>query len=509
MGDIFINYRREDAAAHAGRLCDQLNRLVGAERVFMDVEDIAPGQRFVEAINERIAHCDTVLIVVGPKWAEILQRRAQQPQPDYVREEIEAALARDTTVVPVLVGAASLTQLTSLPGKLSVLSQYEVAELHDSTFAEDCARLTKALRLDPIPTGNLETKTRRKRTVALLVGVLSVASLGVSGWMGIGPVGRYFARRAAIGQMLTTAKLQAGRSECESAFRTYQELLKVDPGNRTALALQVSAAMCWLRDFHVIAPEGTQSANLAGARLDEIIPVLDSGLTKVEGQTAQSADILAHLGWAHWLNQKLAQREFGPAAERDLREALRVDPSNVFANAMLANWTMQSGGQTDDALRHFRIAEQANKERAFVRSMELGVLIYPDDSETRKELIRVVNEMRRNGEFLEDGQKHRVLSAYSPTVNSAAELRETLSAVPPNDAWATYLWLDQSVATGSDMDQQQIQRDFIHASIQELDGKRQEALITFKGLQAELKRKGYNGSIATHVDAATKRLTVQ
>jgi hypothetical protein len=478
----------------------------------MDVEDITPGQRFADAIHDRIAHCDTVLIMIGPKWAEILNKRAQDPQPDYVREEIEAALARNITVVPVLVGGATLTQLTGLPGKLSALSQYEVAELRDNTFTEDCARLTKSLGLKPTAANDsASSKTTRNRTLAMLIGivVLLLAALGVSGWMGIGPMGSYFARRAAIAQMLSTAKSQTGRSECEPAFRTYQQLLKLDPGNRDTPALQVDAAMCWLRDFHVIASEGTQPEKLAGTMLDEIMPVLDSGLTTAEGQPVRSADILAHLGWAHWLNRKLAQREFGPAAERDLRESLRIDSSNVFANAMLANWMMQTGGQKEDALRHFRIAEESKKERAFVRSMELGVLIYPDDSETRGELIRVANDMRRNGELLEDGQKHRILSAYSPTVNSAAELKETLSAVPPDDAWATYLWLDQPDATGSELDHQRIQRDFIHASIQEFDGKRQEALTAFKGLELELKRKGYNGRIVTHVDAAIKRLSAQ
>ena len=108
----------------------------------------------------------------------------------------------------------------------------------------------------------------------------------------------------------------------------------------------------------------------------------DAGLARAGGKNARSADILAHQGWAHWLNQKLAQREFGPAAERDLRDALRIDPSNVFANAMLANWMMQTGGSTKDALLHFQTALQQNRKPRFVRQLQLGVLTYPRDSET-------------------------------------------------------------------------------------------------------------------------------
>jgi len=74
----------------------------------MDVEDIAPGQLFAQAIDDTIARCDTALIVIGPRWAEILRQRAQEPQPDYVCHEIQAVLARQITIVPVMVGGATI-----------------------------------------------------------------------------------------------------------------------------------------------------------------------------------------------------------------------------------------------------------------------------------------------------------------------------------------------------------------------------------------------------------------
>jgi hypothetical protein len=189
-----------------------------------------------------------------------------------------------------------------------------------------------------------------------------------------------------------------------------------------------------------------------------------------------------------------------------MREALRQDPTNVFAHAMLGNLMLQNGESEEEALRHLRAAVEQNRERPFVRRLQLGVLIYPREPETRVELIRVANDMRRNGEPLNDGQRRRILSAYSPTVNSAAELRDTLSAVPPADAWATYLWLDDQKADGWELENQRIQHDFIHAGVLELEGNRQEALTVFQNLQAELKRRGANGRIADHVAAAIARL---
>ena len=474
----------------------------------MDVEDIAPGQLFAQAIDDTIARCDTALIVIGPRWAEILRQRAQEPQPDYVCHEIEAALARQITIVPVMVGGATIAEFTGLPANLSALSQYEAAELRDSTFSDDCTRLAKSLKLQPATTAEpAGRKIGSKRALMLLLGTpLLIALLfGVSGWLGIGPWGEYRAHQAAIGQMFATAKTQADRGEYESAFKTYQDLLKTDPGNRIALDQQVDAAMGWLDDFHVIAPGGGDADSLAGALLAGIMPVLDAGLARANGQRPRAADILAHIGWAHWLNQKLAHLEFGPDAERDLRQALQIDSSNVFAHAMLGNWIIQTGGRTEEALMHFRIAVEANKARPFVRRLQLGVLVYPRDPETRLALIQLANEMRKNGEPIDDRERSRILTAYDPTVNSAPELSQTLSAVPPDESWATYLWLDTRTGKAAS-DYQRLQHDFIHAGILEIEGNRKDALGAFQRLRSELSRGRYDGRIVTHVDDAITRL---
>src|SRR5215471_10630069 len=48
---IFISYRRDDSSGHAGRLYDALADHYGSESVFMDVDTIAPGSDFAEAID--------------------------------------------------------------------------------------------------------------------------------------------------------------------------------------------------------------------------------------------------------------------------------------------------------------------------------------------------------------------------------------------------------------------------------------------------------------------------
>ena len=510
--NIFISYRREDSAAYAGRLCDHLNTLMGADRVFMDFEDIAPGQRFAQTIEDTMARCDTALIVIGPRWAEILHQRAQEQQPDYVCREIQGALARQITIVPVLVGGASMAQLSGLPEGLAALAQYEAAELRDSTFKEDCVRLANALRpVSTVPAAGMGSKLGRYKKLMAAVGVVAIMTLllAATGWMGIGPLGAYRTRKAAIDEMFATARTQAARADYQAAFKTYENLLKIDPRNPSALDLQLNAAMRWLENFDVPAVEGRKLEDLAAALLDEVTPVLDAGLAKTRGPSSRAADILAHIGWGRWLSYKLTDRGETGAAERDLRQALATDPSNVFAHAMLGNVMMQTGGQTEEALRHFRIAGEQNKERPLVRQLELGVLIYPHEGETRLELIRVANDMRRNGEPLDDRERNRILTTYNPTVNSAEEIKAALSAVPPADAWATYLWLDTPMKSAGDVEYQRMRHDFVQASLLEIEGKREGALASFESLRDELKRRKYSGRIVSHVDTAIKRLSMR
>ncbi len=50
MPKIFISYRRDDSAGHAGRLYDRLVDRFGQGQVFMDVDAIRPGLDFVEVV---------------------------------------------------------------------------------------------------------------------------------------------------------------------------------------------------------------------------------------------------------------------------------------------------------------------------------------------------------------------------------------------------------------------------------------------------------------------------
>jgi hypothetical protein len=113
MARIFISYRREDTGGYAGRLCDRLTARFGSDQVFMDLQDIQPGENFVTSIEETMAACDCVLVVIGPRWLETVRERLQSGD-DFVRHEVGAALRRRINVIPVLVGRAGMPKAGDL-----------------------------------------------------------------------------------------------------------------------------------------------------------------------------------------------------------------------------------------------------------------------------------------------------------------------------------------------------------------------------------------------------------
>lgn len=140
---IFISYRREDSAPYAGRLYDRLAGEIGQENIFMDVDSIAYGLDFGEAIRTAVSSCDVLLAIIGPQWLNISgrgRRRLDDPD-DYVRLEIEAALERDVRVVPVLVDEAELPGREDLPESLQPLVRRQTLRLSHDQFRVETQRL--------------------------------------------------------------------------------------------------------------------------------------------------------------------------------------------------------------------------------------------------------------------------------------------------------------------------------------------------------------------------------
>ena len=67
-GRVFISYRRQETAWPARQLYDVLVAELGADRVFKDVDNIEPGDDFIERIQSAVGSCEVLLALIGPQW---------------------------------------------------------------------------------------------------------------------------------------------------------------------------------------------------------------------------------------------------------------------------------------------------------------------------------------------------------------------------------------------------------------------------------------------------------
>lgn len=179
MASLFLSYRRDDSAGFAGRLSDALESEIGVDSVFRDVDDIRPGQDFVEAIETQLQAVAAVLVMIGPHWLDATgpdgERRLGAPD-DFVSLEVEAALASGKPVIPLLVGGATMPAATDLPPSLAGLARLQAVTLSDVDWRGDVERLVASLR-ELIPV--MGKRSSRSVVWPILAGVAILALLGV------------------------------------------------------------------------------------------------------------------------------------------------------------------------------------------------------------------------------------------------------------------------------------------------------------------------------------------
>jgi hypothetical protein len=150
---LFICYRREDAAGHAGRLRDRLAEVFGDAQVFLDIDQIGIGEDFVARTTSVVNACRVLLVVIGPRWLDVRdargRRRIDDPD-DYVRLEISTALDRHAQIdiIPILVQGAKMPREEDLPAGLQALSRRNALAAPDERWRPEIERLIQ--RLDGI-----------------------------------------------------------------------------------------------------------------------------------------------------------------------------------------------------------------------------------------------------------------------------------------------------------------------------------------------------------------------
>lgn len=147
---IFVCYRRDDAAGHAGRLRDRLAAVFGDSQVFLDIDQVGIGEDFVARTTSVVESCRVLLVVIGRRWLELRdvhgRRRIDDPD-DYVRLEIATALGAEppVVIVPVLVHGATMPREQDIPDEIAALSRRNALSAPDERWHSEIDRLIEKL----------------------------------------------------------------------------------------------------------------------------------------------------------------------------------------------------------------------------------------------------------------------------------------------------------------------------------------------------------------------------
>tara|TARA_R110002073_G_scaffold318350_1_gene492462 strand:+ start:1311 stop:2984 length:1674 start_codon:yes stop_codon:yes gene_type:complete len=229
--DIFINYRREDTRADAGRLYDRLSAHFGPEHVFMDIDDIDPGQNFTQVLEETLGRCSVVIAVIGRQWLDCQDeagRRRLDDSNDFIQLEIRRALERKIILIPVLVGGSKMPAVDELPVAIADLALQQAFEISDTRFHADVDAL-----IDDLETADKGLRHKTKVSKPVLFALSSIAIVlicfllywGVASFQADREIEEMAQKHLDIGDRFVA------QENYEQAISEYSQALEIEPNN--------------------------------------------------------------------------------------------------------------------------------------------------------------------------------------------------------------------------------------------------------------------------------------
>ncbi|HEU4628469.1 MAG TPA: hypothetical protein VFS08_01950 [Gemmatimonadaceae bacterium] len=315
-------------------------------------------------------------------------------------------------------------------------------------------------------------------------------------------IGEARERRRAVAELLAAARTYEASGNYDAGWRALEQAAERDPDDDRVRAARETLGMRWLDDIRVREGERTFSEIVALVQ-----PVLVRGATRAEGQ--RRADLLAHVGWAEFLRWRDGERELRP--DSLYRQALTVDPGNVYAHAMLAHWLAWSGRDLPAVRRHLDSALAAGRERGYVRRIQFAAMRNLGGAAGDSGLVLMAAELRRGTEAPGEGWAGEFVRAYerrwrrycrgdSAGRPSAGGAALALADGAPTEHAATLGWLASQPGGDSDG----VAAAFYRACLLEAAGQGDSALAAYRALRPTLPSLS---SYASDVDAALARLS--
>lgn len=300
--------------------------------------------------------------------------------------------------------------------------------------------------------------------------------------------------RRKIGVLLASEQLQMQGRDYWSAWRSLEQASQVDSGSAQIHAAQEALAMAWLENIRV---QGNERFSDVAEKLD---PVLTRGVASGKAGP-RKADLLAHLGWSYFLRSREGRSGLDPAGT--YAEAVRMDPNNPYAQAMWGHLILWNDGELGAAAQHFSSALDSNRQRGYVRRVQLSALLNSHNVECDEEIVRVLSAVRQEHGSVNPEIQRQIFSMYYRKIMPwNAETTRFINAVPPAEHVTTFRWLFDKL----DLDESEsLLRSGYLSVLQEAAGQRDEALAGYQSIRRQMA--GRPGSLLTIAVMGSKRLS--
>lgn len=178
MAGVFISYRREDSKFASRAIYDELDHRFRWVPVFFDIDEIPPGRDFRQVIQSALEHSSVALAIIGPGWLGSTTptgaRRLDNPA-DFVRLEIEMALARQIPLFVLLVSGAAPPDPRLLPPSLAPLARCPTLPVRPGASLQgDLAAVREAVLRAAPSVGHWRVQHPRLLTLALVLLVVAL-----------------------------------------------------------------------------------------------------------------------------------------------------------------------------------------------------------------------------------------------------------------------------------------------------------------------------------------------
>jgi hypothetical protein len=186
---VFVSYRSADGRDKATALARELAQPFGADRVFLDKDDLRGGSAWREEVQRTLGARPVLLLLLTPALLDATDdagRRRIDDEDDPVRRELAAAFDAGAHVIPVLCdGVDAPPDARTLPPPFDRLAELTWRRLRAYDWAHDVQRLVDDLRALGVPpsTGTPSAAPIAGRRRVLVIGGAAAAAAGAAWWL--------------------------------------------------------------------------------------------------------------------------------------------------------------------------------------------------------------------------------------------------------------------------------------------------------------------------------------